>query len=80
MSSEQKNWNVEDIILQIKNLTRECSSPYNDGLSGWYLKQDLYLIKDTLESCLKQSPKFGNIEEEWLLEKEKNRIIKILKS
>ena len=80
MSLDGQNWDIEDIILQIKNLTRECSSPHHDGIKGWYLKQDLYLIKDTLDDCLREVPSFGKTEDDWLQQKEKKRIIKILKT
>ena len=75
----KKNWSVEDIALQINNLARECASPYNDGFTGWYLKQDLYIIKEALDHAFKISPNFGDLEEQWLKDQEQKRIIKLLK-
>lgn len=77
--SFQKKWNIEDIISQINNLSRECRCPYNDGLTGWYLKQDLYLIKEVLDKAFETAPDFGETEKRWLTDQEKKRIIKILK-
>jgi hypothetical protein len=75
----KKSWDVSDIANQINSLARECASPYNDGFTGWYLKQDLYLIKETLDHALKISPDFGDMEKLWLKEQEQKRIIKLLK-
>ena len=70
---------MEDIATQIHAIARECSSPYNDGFTGFELKKDLYQIKEILETAINQSPTFYG-EQEWLTEQEKKRIIKILKS
>lgn len=80
MQLKKKNWSVSDITQQIHSISRECESPYNDGFTGWYVKQDLYQIKFILDEAIKKCPNFGNIEEEWLTEQEKKRIIKHLKS
>lgn len=76
----QKSWSVENIALQINNISRECNSPYNDGMTAWYLKQDLYLIKEVLDQAFNSAPHFGSTEDQWLTEQEKKRIVKILKS
>jgi hypothetical protein len=80
MQLKKKNWTVPDITQQIHTIARECRSPYNDGYTGWYLKQDLYQIKFVLDETLRNCPDFGNTEKEWLTEQEQKRIIKILKS
>jgi len=76
----KKSWDASDIINQIRALYRECSSSYNDGFTSFECKKDLYQIKFVVEEVLKKSPTFGQIEQEWLTEQEKQRIIKILKS
>jgi len=75
----KKNWDTADIATQINNIARECASPYNDGFTGWYLKQDLYVIKETLDHAFKMAPDFGDMEKQWLKEQEQKRIIKLLK-
>lgn len=77
---KKKSWSVDDIIRQIHALSRECSSPYNDGFTSFECKKDLYQIKEAIDNSLKTSPNFGNIEQEWLTEQEKKRIVKHLKS
>ena len=79
MQLRKKSWSVEDIATQIHAIARECSSPYNDGFTGFELKKDLYQIKEILDKAISRSPTFYG-EQEWLTEQEKKRIIKILKS
>ena len=79
MHMKKQSWSVDEIATQIHAIARECSSPYNDGFTGFELKKDLYQIKEILEKAIKQSPTFYG-EQEWLTEQEKKRIIKILKS
>ena len=71
---------MEEIARQINSLSRECSSTYNDGFTTFELKKDLYQIKQLLDDALDRAPNFGQLEEDWLTEQEKKRIIKILKS
>lgn len=76
----KKSWDTADIANQIHSLARECVSPYNDGFTAFECKKDLYQIKKIIDEALSRSPEFGELEEEWLQEQEKKRIIKILKS
>jgi hypothetical protein len=76
----KKSWSVDDVTQQIHRAAGECRSPYNDGYTGWYVKQDLYQIKFILDEALKTCPSFGDTEEQWLTEQEQKRIIKHLKS
>jgi hypothetical protein len=80
MNLKKKTWGVADVVQQINNAARECRSPYNDGFTGWYVKQDLYQIKFILDEALGNCPDYGIMEKEWLTEQEQKRIIKILKS
>ena len=76
----KNNWDISDIAAQIRTISRDCSSPYNDGFVAFGFKKDLYQIKFLIDEVLKDSPTFGQTEQEWLTEQEKQRIIKILKS
>jgi len=80
MHLKKKNWDVANIASQIRELSNQCSSPYNDGFTSFELKKDLYQIKDLVEQALNRSPNFGELEQEWLTNQEQKRIIKILKS
>ena len=75
----KKNWGVDDIISQIYSISRECNSPQNDGYAAFGCKQDLYQIKEVIDTAIRNSPTFSG-EQEWLQAQEKKRIIKILKS
>jgi len=70
---------MTQIISQISSLARECSSPYNDGFTGFELKKNLHELKFFLDQAVANSPEFQG-EHEWLTEQEKKRILKILKS
>lgn len=72
-----KSWNVATVAQQIHAALHECSSPYNDGYTQFYTKQDLYQIKWLIDDALKRCPTFAG-EDEWLKEQEKKRVIKIL--
>ena len=75
----RKNWDVGNIANDIRTISREASSTLNDGFISWGCKQDLYLLKDLIDNALLEAPSFGDLEEEWLKEREQQRIIKILK-
>jgi hypothetical protein len=76
----KKSWDVSDISRQIHGLARECSSMYNDGFTSFECKKDLYQLKQIIDSALSEAPDFGGLEQQWLQEQEKKRIIKHLKS
>lgn len=76
----RKSWDTADIANQIHALSRECSSSYNDGITAFECKKDLYQIKEIIDHALKLAPSFGEVEQQWLTEQEQKRIIKILKS
>jgi hypothetical protein len=75
----KKNWDVAYILRQIHSAARECSSPYNDGFNQWEIKQDLYMIQETIDEALNRCSTFGDTEERWLKDREQRKIIKILK-
>jgi hypothetical protein len=80
MHLKKKSWSIEDVATQLRALSRECSSPYNDGFTAFELKKDLYQIKELVDQALSSSPNFGELEQQWLTNQEQKRIIKILKS
>lgn len=75
----RKSWDAADIANQLRSLSRECSSHYNDGFTAFECKKDLYLIKHIIDEALLDAPDFGEMEQEWLKEQEQKKIIKILK-
>ena len=58
----------------IRKCMVEIASPYNDGFTSLYCKQELYQLKCWLNDTYEELPYFAE-EEEW----ERNRIVKILK-
>lgn len=80
MHLKKKDWDIPNIVNQIHSLSRQCSSPYNDGFTSFELKKELYLLKQVVDHALEDAPNFGKIEENWLTDQEKKRIINILKS
>ena len=70
----QKNWDVADIMSQIRRLIGEIRSSYNDGYTSMACKQELYQLKCFIEDQYQDLPKFTG-EEEW----EKQRLIQKLK-
>ncbi len=76
----QKRWDTADIASQIRSLSTECASHYNDGFTAFELKKELYLLRDILDHAFSIAPDFGQMEQDWLQEQEKKRIIKHLKS
>lgn len=78
--SLRKNWDVADIANQLHSLSRECSSAYNDGIVSFEFKKELYIIKEIVDRALNNAPDFGEMEKQWLNEREQKRIISILKS
>jgi len=75
----KQNWDTPDIINQLRSLSRECSSVYNDGFTSFEIKKELYLIKEVVDKALQDSPNFGHLEQEWLDDREKKKVISILK-
>ena len=80
MSSIKTNWDVSEIAAQIRSLSHHCSSIETTGFNAFEFKKDLYQIQSLVNEALDNAPDFGEIEQRWLTEQEKKRIIKILKS
>jgi len=75
----RKPLEVASIAQQINSAAYTCQSPYIDGYNGWYIKQDLYQLKEILDDAISRCPDFGTTEDEWLREQEQRKIIRILK-
>lgn len=78
--SLKKNWDTADIANQLHALSRECSNTHNDGFTCFEFKKELYIIKNLVDDAIQRTPDFGDLEQQWLTEQEKKRIVKILKS
>ena len=68
------SWDVDSIEHQLRRLTTEINSPYNDGFAASTCKRDLYRLKCLIEDLYNSTPKFS-VEEEW----ERDRVHEILK-
>jgi len=73
MGFRKPNFNQARIALG--GILGEISSPYNDGFTSSYCKQELYMLKCWLEDEYKKLPTFTG-EEKW----EQERIVQILKN
>jgi len=63
-----KKPSLVDSYQQINRANIEMSSSYNDGFTGWTVKQDLYQLYFHLQKVLKNGPDYGKLEKEWLEE------------
>ena len=67
--------NVVSIVNAIKH---DACDMRSDGYVQWGSKQDLWRLKWIIDEALSQCPEFS-IEEEWLREQGKKKVIRILK-
>ena len=65
---------LDMVYTAVRHSIAEIKSPYNDGFTSSYCKQDLYMLKCWLEIEYSKLPTFAG-EEKW----EQNRIVEILK-
>jgi len=65
---------LDMVYTAVRHSMAEIKSPYNDGFTSSYCKQDLYMLKCWLEIEYSKLPTFAG-EEKW----EQNRIVEILK-
>ena len=65
---------LDMVYTAIRHSIAEIKSPYNDGFTSSYCKQDLYMLKYWLEIEYSKLPTFAG-EEKW----EQERLVKILK-
>ena len=73
-----KRWDVDDIQRQINACAAQVQSPYNDGFTAWYCKQDLLRVKYQIDELLRTAPQFAG-ESEFVEELEKTIVWKRLK-
>ena len=72
------DWNVERIISELQKCYWATTDPKMDGFTTWRCKQDLYRVQFALEDMLKNCPVYAT-EQEWLEEREKDKMWKALK-
>lgn len=70
---------IDGVVTQLRRAYVEINSPYNDGFVGWETKRELYEIKFLLDEILKESTYFGEIEERYLNEVNKQKVWRELK-
>ena len=73
-----KRWDTGDIKYQLGRCGLEMNSTYNDGFVRWDCKKDLLELKYYLEELLYNAPGFGEVEQGFIEDKEKQKIWKIL--
>ena len=69
---------LNDVTMQLLRACGEVKSPYNDGFSAFYIKQDIYKVKWLVDEILKELPEFSG-EKEWLEEQDKKKVWSELK-
>ena len=69
-----KKPNLAPAYHAIRQVLTEIGSPYNDGFTSSYCKQDLYVLKCWLEDEYNKLPTFIG-EEQW----NQQRVLEILK-
>lgn len=74
----KKPLEIDEVKLQLMRAYGEIISPYNDGFTSFYTKQDLYRVKWLLDEMLKDLPEFSG-EREWLEEQDKKNMWRELK-
>ena len=69
---------LDDVTMQLLRAYGEIKSPYNDGFTAFYTKQDIYKVKWLVDEILKESPEFSG-EKEWIEEQDKKKMWSELK-
>lgn len=72
------SYDIATAIQTINAIAQTACNMRNDSYVQWGAKQDLYQLKWLIESALKRCPDFS-IEDEWLREQEKKKVIQYLK-
>jgi hypothetical protein len=70
--------NINSAIQQINAIVHDVQDNGATGFVQWPAKQDLYRLKWFIDDAIKRCPTFS-MEDEWMREQEKERLIKILK-
>ena len=74
-----KNWDADRVIGECQKMYHGANDPYVTGWNNWPCKQDLYRVKFAVDEMLANTSRFSG-EDEWLLEQEKEKMWKVLKS
>ena len=74
-----KNWDADRVISECQKMYYGATDLYVTGWNNWPCKQDLYRVKFAVDEMLKNTSRFSG-EDEWLLEQEKEKMWKVLKS
>lgn len=75
------SYSAEDLSKAVGTIRRvmfDACDIRADSYTQWGAKQDLWRLKWILDDALRKCPTFS-IEEEWLQEEEKKKVIRILK-
>jgi hypothetical protein len=72
------SYDIATASQTISTIAHTVCDMRNDSYVQWGAKQDLYQLKWLVESALRRCPDFS-IEDEWLREQEKKKVIKYLK-
>jgi hypothetical protein len=73
------NWDADRVIGECQKMYCGATDPMMTGWNNWPCKQDLYRVKFAVDEMLSNTSKFSG-EDEWLLEQEKEKMWKVLKS
>ena len=74
-----RTWNADQVISECEQMYHGANDPYMTGFVNWPCKQDLYRVKFAVDEMLAKTSRFSG-EAEWLLEQEKEKMWKVLKS
>ena len=64
MYMKRKDWDVAEVMRQVRAMHRQAASPYNDGFTAIGCKQDLFQIKCLVEDLYADTPTFEG-EDKW---------------
>lgn len=74
MYMKKKDWDVVNILTQLRSIHRQICNPYNDGWVASGCKHDLFQIKCLIEDLYADTPTF-TVENEW----HEKRLVELLK-
>ena len=72
------SYNITNAAREINAAAYDACDMKLDGYVQWGAKQDLYRLKWILEDAIRRCPHFS-LEDEWLREHEKQKVLKYLK-
>lgn len=75
----KRRWDANDIEWQLNSCASEMNYKGNDGFVQWDCKKELIQVKYQIEKLLRNSPTFGEIEESWIAQLDKQQTWEILK-